>query len=292
MAYYMPQDIFNCAVLALALGHFVCEEKPEARSMIDEGLALYLDFYTEDDFLPDAEDCASRTLAWLRDQTANDRDMTFTWLAALNDAVLKYEPSGQRKPQRLFNGLALTSPRQPIPDRPIQYFKDLGLHFMNIQFGKGPPAKTHASEHQSGFGGLLQELGECLSQYISIHDKVLAVNLRHIIPIPFIYKPINYKQVAEIFQVNSNKLTIIAISLTAINPADVDIPLTYIKNLRAAVQKLRTICLGGADIVDGKPYKRRDLNSDFDEYDKLIEAYSSMGNVMNSWMRSAAGLLG
>jgi hypothetical protein len=28
VAYYMPQDLFNCTVLALALGQFVSEEKP------------------------------------------------------------------------------------------------------------------------------------------------------------------------------------------------------------------------------------------------------------------------
>jgi hypothetical protein len=286
VAYYMPQELFNCTVLALALGNFLSEEKPEVRSVLHEGLRVYLDFYTEDDFLPDAEDCAARTLGWIRGQTSNGRDMTFAWLTALNDAVLQYEPSGEPKPQRSFDGLAQASSQQPVPDRPLRYFKDLGLYYLNIQFEKIPQPGSQASKPQSGFDGLFQKLDECLSQYIFIHDDVWAVDLRRIIPIPLVFKPVKFGQHADALQEIFERLAILGLSFEALNPPEVDIPLTYIKLLCATVQKLRVICLGGEDIVNGKPHKWGNFNSDVDEYEQLVEAYSSMGYRLNNWMKS------
>ena len=137
MTYYMPQHLFNATVLGLALGQYVAETSPaEARAITDKAVSSYQDFYTEDDFLPEAEDCATRTLAWLRDTYGNDEQMMVAALAAFNDAVHKYNPDGNRKPWRLFNGLKFTSAREPVPDRSQKYFEDLARYFMHIQTGK------------------------------------------------------------------------------------------------------------------------------------------------------------
>lgn len=135
-AFYMPQDLFNCVVLALALGQFVGHTQPEAHSITDTFIKRYLDFYTEDDFLSEAQDCAARTLNWLRGQNLTSGNQILVWLSALSQAAQKYKPNGERKPRRIFNGLRFTSARMPIPDRSNQYFKDLGLYFLSIQFGR------------------------------------------------------------------------------------------------------------------------------------------------------------
>ena len=110
MTYYMPQHVFNGVALSIALGRFVGQNNPaEAQAIIAEGLQTYSNFYTQDDFLPEAEDCATRTLDWLREQAKDDPKVTFALLAALNDAVLKYQPNGDKKPWRLFNGMKLSA---------------------------------------------------------------------------------------------------------------------------------------------------------------------------------------
>jgi hypothetical protein len=138
MTYYMSQDLFNAGVLAMALGQHVAEIDPaSARQIQDKALRVYLDFYREDNFLPELEDCATRTLAWIRN-IEPDPQTQIAWLAALNKAAQRYQPNGKRKPWRLFNGLRYSSVRQPVPDRHIQYFKDLALYYLNIQTGKIP----------------------------------------------------------------------------------------------------------------------------------------------------------
>jgi len=138
MAYFMSQNLFNAVVLGMALGQHVAETDPvSAKRATDEMLSAYVDFYTEDHFLPELEDCATRTLAWVHNIAPEPRTQKL-WLLALIKAVSRYQPNGKRKPWRLFNGLRYTSARQPVPDRPIQYFKDLARYYLHIEAGKIP----------------------------------------------------------------------------------------------------------------------------------------------------------
>lgn len=139
MTHYMPQDLFDTIVLALALARFVGEDSPEkVKDAIGRMNRSYLDFYKHDHYLTEAQDCADRTLEWLRGLNPGEEAKALTWLAALNEAAEVYLPNGERKPWRLINGLWFTSTRQPPPDRRIQYFKNLTLYFVNIQTGKIP----------------------------------------------------------------------------------------------------------------------------------------------------------
>jgi len=135
MTYYMPQDLFNLVVLALALGKSVAETSAspvQAESIIERGLRPYISFYTEDSWRAEAEDCAARTLTWLKD---SEPDGVAAWLGVLTKTVRRYEPTGKRKPWRLFNGLKVTSSRQPILNRTEQYFNDLARYYMHIKLG-------------------------------------------------------------------------------------------------------------------------------------------------------------
>ena len=133
----MPQDLFNSAVLAVTLGKFVGDGNPgQAQDIIDRAMRSYLDFYTQDNFLPEVEDSATRTLMWLRETYPNDQKMILVALTALSDAAMKFDPNGDRKRRRFFNGLRFTSATQPVPERQGRYFQDLTLYYLNIQLGK------------------------------------------------------------------------------------------------------------------------------------------------------------
>lgn len=134
----MNQELFNSFVLMLALAKLIGESDSQVLEMLEKTVHFYLESYDEDDFLPEAEDCAARTLDWLQNQSLTNEDQTLPWLAALCDAVEKYKPNGERKPRRLFNGRWFRSARQPVTNRASQYFKDLGLYFLSIQLGKIP----------------------------------------------------------------------------------------------------------------------------------------------------------
>ncbi len=41
------------------------------------------------------------------------------------------------------------------------------------------------------------EIGNLLHRYIDVHNRIFKTSLRHIIPIPGVFKPINYQQCFE-----------------------------------------------------------------------------------------------
>lgn len=134
VGYYMDQELFNYLVLVLVLVKFVGKNDAQAQAMTAECVQRYLDFYTDDNFLPEAEDCAERTFSWLHAQHGTDGGRTL--LTALLNAARKYKPNGKRKIPWLFGGFWFQRKRPPIHNRSVQYFKDLGLYFINITFGK------------------------------------------------------------------------------------------------------------------------------------------------------------
>ena len=136
MARYMDQELFNSVVLRLAAGRFIEKTKPEAHSITQNYLYRYVEYFSEDDFLPEAEDCARRTVTWLQKHNLTGAEQTLQWLISLYQASQKYKPDGERRPVRLFGGLWFNSKRRPLPDRNHQCFKDLGCYFLNLQAGK------------------------------------------------------------------------------------------------------------------------------------------------------------
>lgn len=136
ITYYMPQDLFNCIALTLALKEFAAVRCPEAASKAEEDVRGYVEFYKDDLFLPEARRCASITLDWVAEQCSSDQDTIQSLLDVLSDAVLKYEPNGRRKIDYRYVNLAQISARSAIPNRSRQYIVDLGLYYMNVQTGR------------------------------------------------------------------------------------------------------------------------------------------------------------
>lgn len=158
MAHYMPQDLFNQTAMGLAEMEWVSRndgglynaQRRGISKKLNESLQVYLDYYTDDDFLPEAEECAEEILDWVRTESEHNTDNTASILAvrtefknpnddtalilAMNEAVLKYKPNGKLRPPWPFTGLGLwfTSARAPVANRKDQCLKDLALYYFNV----------------------------------------------------------------------------------------------------------------------------------------------------------------
>ena len=139
MAHYMPQDLFNQTAMGLAEMEWVSRnngglynsQRRGISKKLNESLQVYLDYYTDDDFLPEAEECAEEILDWVRREFKHHNDNT-ALILAMNEAVLKYKPNGKRKPSWPGLGLWFTSARALVENRKDQCLKDLALYYFNV----------------------------------------------------------------------------------------------------------------------------------------------------------------
>ena len=154
MVLYMPQDLFNQTAMAIAAMQWINRNDAGLHrgisKKLNDSLQVYLDYYTDDDFLPEAQECAEDILNWVRKEFEHNNDNTGSILAvrtefknpddttllmvAMYEAVLSYKPNGKRKPPWPISGLGLwfTSARSPVENRKDQCLKDLALYYFNV----------------------------------------------------------------------------------------------------------------------------------------------------------------
>ena len=131
-----------------------------------------------------------------------------------------------------------------------------------------------------------------LSAYIPIHNDVFGANIRHLIPIPGIFKKINYCQHREsLAQISSQLQLRQAEAVKAASEGGGQAHLAsvlaeYIRALNVTVTQLQ----GMSDLLCRKAqgehsYSMYAYNRDCERYNKLVEQYRQIGNSLNEVMR-------
>lgn len=121
-----------------------------------------------------------------------------------------------------------------------------------------------------------------LKKYVTIHDAIFKFSWRKAVPIPGLFKPINYGQHAA----DLNSLISSLDKLTAgseIRTGVPDIFSKYILALVNAMRFLRDMCKRLYDLSEGNPqgYTMDLHKSNVAEYEKLVETYYSLGTELN-----------
>ncbi len=134
----------------------------------------------------------------------------------------------------------------------------------------------------------LLRLNELLSAYIGIQDDVFSRSIRRLIPIPGIFKRIdfaahkaNLKLIAEEVADTAQFFHKLRIDRPDVRQAIVTVQ-TYIKALHTAVTQLQTICCRLNAKADGGSYPAGDYNLDMAAYSKSVKEYYSFGDEMNA----------
>ena len=137
------------------------------------------------------------------------------------------------------------------------------------------------------------EVNSLLSRYVQLHDECFKFSWRRVIPIPGLFKAIEFgklqsqaRKIADALDLCARK----AISLTTNTPQErnfVDLMGKYIAALKATIEKLSGILAAldakTDDIISSK-YSSSRYNSDVAAYDKLVAEYTELGDRLNESM--------
>ena len=132
----------------------------------------------------------------------------------------------------------------------------------------------------------LYQVHTILDRYISIHDKIFKFSLRKAIPIPGIFKPINYGQ-------NFMELDSLASDLEQLNvpsgngPGPQEIFQQYVTTLLATIKFLRDMCRRLYEKSEGdlQGYPMNQYNADVTRYEELVDNYQKIGSILNEYIR-------
>jgi hypothetical protein len=133
------------------------------------------------------------------------------------------------------------------------------------------------------------EIDRLLTRYIKIHDVVFKFSWRKIIPLPFIFKPIDFsglnnqlKEISSEFEKCTQKITCL-LDVTKEHESNFgNFLLTYCKALIQTVSLLEEITFllalkgEGSNKYDWKKHHKK-----CDEYNKAVSNYMSIGDQLN-----------
>jgi len=126
-----------------------------------------------------------------------------------------------------------------------------------------------------------------LERYVAIHDKIFKFSLRKAIPIPGIFKPIDYGQ--HFREIDSLVSILEQLAISASNRAGVpSVFQQYLTALLETMQFLRDMCRRLYDKSQGdlQSYTMRQYQSDVTTYEGLVEKYRSLGSTLNEYIRT------
>ncbi len=131
----------------------------------------------------------------------------------------------------------------------------------------------------------MYQVHEILDRYVAIHDKIFKFSLRKAIPIPGIFKAIDYGQHVRDLDSLASALDQIAISTNNRNEVPVVFK-EYITALLKTIKFLRDMCehLHGKAEGDLRSYKMNQYKADVKEYEELVNKYCSLGKVSNEYI--------
>jgi hypothetical protein len=125
-----------------------------------------------------------------------------------------------------------------------------------------------------------------LDRYIVIHDKIFKFSLRKAIPIPGIFKPIDFGQHFRDLDSLASELEQVAICTS--DRAEVpEVFQQYVNALLRTIQFLRDMCNRLYDKSEGdlQSYKMNQYKADVSEYEGLVEKYCLLGSELNEYVR-------
>ncbi len=132
----------------------------------------------------------------------------------------------------------------------------------------------------------MYQVHEILIGYTAIHDKIFKVSLRKAIPIPGLFKSINYGQ--HFSELSSLVSALGQVVNSASKKADVpSLFQQYVVALIKTMQFLRDMCKQLHDKSQGdlQSYTMHQYKSDVAMYERLVEEYRSLGSALNAYIR-------
>lgn len=125
-----------------------------------------------------------------------------------------------------------------------------------------------------------------LERYVAIHDQIFKFSFRKTLPIPGLFKPIDYGQHFSKLDFLVSELEQLAISTR--NRAEVpSVFQQYVNALLKAMQFLRDMCRRLYDKSQGnlQSYTMDQYKSDVASYEGLVEKYRLLGSTLNEYIR-------
>jgi hypothetical protein len=125
-----------------------------------------------------------------------------------------------------------------------------------------------------------------LERYVAIHDKLFKASWRKAIPIPGLFKAIDYGQ--HLIELNSLVLALEQLADSTSSRAGIPVVYQqYITALLKAIQFLRDMCRRLYDKSQGdlQSYSMGQYKSDVTAYDGLVGKYRELGLALNQYLR-------
>lgn len=131
-----------------------------------------------------------------------------------------------------------------------------------------------------------QELGGLLHRYIAVHDRIFRFSLRRLVPIPGLFKAINFQQHFESLRFIEMDLQRVLedFGRSALARSEAgERFLAYGATLSAAVAQLRQICGHLFQKADGTvEYTSSQYEHDLAEYNQRVARYRQLGARVNA----------
>jgi hypothetical protein len=157
-----------------------------------------------------------------------------------------------------------------------------------------PTEPNHMDTIKTELLQIATHVNRLLTSYISIHDSVFRFNWRHAIPLPFIFKPIDYpllqqQAVAVVAQLRDSEsalrnLRLVADSLSLPDPEIhfLHFMSDYVLALIETLVRLETVLNElRKKAEDPFSYKYSEYQHDLERYREAVAVYKSMGGRLN-----------
>lgn len=148
-------------------------------------------------------------------------------------------------------------------------------------------------------GSSLYELNDVLSAFIAVHNDVFSKSLRRIIPIPGIFRPVDFNGHCQVLAEISKRIETIAARFGELRISDVGelrdgdsassihnalmMSMTYCEALNDAVKKLRLISSNLEKKASGSAtYSKKRYCDDLKAYRAAETIYYELGDAMNT----------
>ena len=137
---------------------------------------------------------------------------------------------------------------------------------------------------------LAVQVNEILSKYIFIHDDIFKLSIRKLIPIPGIFKKIDFKTHYKNLGTLSEELSKIENEIGKTQNNSSEKPNTlfvstlgkYAASLNKTIKKLYSISHSMYKKSEGEIYSVHEYNQEMDIYNQYIEQYRNIGLELNS----------
>lgn len=136
---------------------------------------------------------------------------------------------------------------------------------------------------------IARNLNDSLTDYTNIHDEIFKKSLRKSIPIPFLFKAINFQEIGVKLQDIHNDLSRYKTQVNDIRQSGSEdtnkcnIFIEYVSKLMYAVQLLQGITHNLLLKSEGNnSYKLNDHTELVERYEKAVDEYYALGDKMNS----------